>query len=215
MRAPPWLVLPLCLSAAPAAWAQTDDEAAEYELRRAVERCRRGDYDRALASFRQALDRASTGRGLAEMGLCEQRAQRWVEAEDHLQRALASTDPWVADHRGAVELGLNEVSARVGRLALIGGPEGAELRVNGRPSGTLPMAQPLRLASGRVRLEATLRGWRPWRRELDLAGGGTTHENVTMEREEPSAPGPAGSATVRCPPGLVARGGLCYAPEGY
>lgn len=215
MRAPPWLVFALCLCAARSARAQSDDEAAEYELRRAVERCRRGEYDRALASFRQALDRARSARAIAEMGLCEQRARRWVDAEDHLLQSLNAPDAWVTEHRGSLELALNEVSARVGRLALIGGAEGAELRVNGEVVGALPMNQPLRLASGRVRLEATLRGWRPWRRELDLAGGGTTHENVVMERDEDPAPRVAGAPTVRCPAGLVARDGLCYAPEGY
>lgn len=217
MRAPPWLTVALTLTVGSPAWAQSDEESARFELLRAIQRCHRGDYSRALVSFRRSLDRGRTPHALAEMGLCERRAEHWIDAEEHLTQSIESPDDWVSSHRGTIDLALEETRAHIGRLVLIGGPDGAELRVNGTATGTLPREEPLRLASGRVRLEASLRGWRTWHRELDLAGGGTTHENVTMEREEfssPQAPSTQTSQPVRCPAGLVARGQLCYSPDG-
>lgn len=201
------------VGAGPAHAQDADD--VDFLARRANDRCRRGEYERALDLFRQALDHGRTGRALGEMGSCELRVTRWADAEAHLREALAlPDDEWVRRHRGDLVTWLAEAQSHVGRLMLTGGVPGLEVRVGDRAVTPWPMTEPMALPPGPTAVEASAPGYRTWRRTLEVTGGNTVSEVIGMEREpvmEPSAPA---TQSVACGAGLVLRGGLCYAPEG-
>lgn len=208
------MVVAVGLGSATPAHAQDADDV-DFLARRANDRCRRGEYERALDLFRQALDHGRTGRALGEMGSCELRVTRWSDAETHLREALAlPDDEWVRRHRGDLVTWLAEAQSHVGRLMLTGAVPGAEVRVGDRAVTPWPMTEPMVLPPGPTPVEASAPGYRTWRRTLEVAGGNVTNEAISLEREavmEPSAPV---THTVACGPGLVLRGGLCYSPEG-
>lgn len=185
---------------------------ADRMARDAAARCERGDADGALEDFRQALAVEATGRVVGERALCEHRAERWLDAEAHLRDALAmADDAWVRHHRALLDAAAAETRLHLGDLTLTCSVEGAEVRVNGQPVGRTPLTSALHLPSGVVRVEVRAAGYRAWQRAIDLPGGATAQENVGLERDVPvpsSTPAP-----VVCPPGLVLRAGLCYAPE--
>jgi hypothetical protein len=192
-----------------------DADDVDFLARRAAERCRRGEYERGLELFRQALDHGRTARALGEMGACELRVGRWTDAEAHLTDALAQgDDPWLRRHRAEAAGWLAEAQSHVGRLQLTGGVPGAEVRVGERVVGTLPMAGPLVVATGPSEVEVRAAGYRTWHRLLDVLGGVVTQEAVSLERDEVFAPSVTTAAPVVCGPGSVLRNGFCYAAEG-
>lgn len=203
------------LAAAPRAAAQDADDV-DFLARRAAERCRRGEFERGLDLFRQALDHGRTPRALGEMASCELRVARWADAEAHLREALGMPEEgWLHRHRAEALVWLQEAQSHVGRLLLTGGVPNAEVRVGDRVVTPWPMTEPMVLPPGPTSIEVTAPGYRAWRRSVEVApGGAVTREVIGLEREaviEPSAPV---VASTTCGHGLVLRGGLCYAPEG-
>jgi hypothetical protein len=191
-----------------------DADDVDFLARRAAERCRRGEYERALELFRQALDHGRTARALGEMGACELRVARWADAEAHLRDALAlAEDPWLHRHRADAAGWLAEARSHVARLQLLGGPAGAEVRVADAVVATLPMAEPIVVTPGLVQIEVRAAGHRPWRRSVDVPGGGVTQEAVALERELPAASAAPAPGPVLCGAGAVMRGGMCYATD--
>ncbi|MDB4931648.1 MAG: Dihydrolipoamide acetyltransferase, partial [Myxococcaceae bacterium] len=168
-----------------------DADDVDFLARRAAERCRRGEYERALELFRQALDHGRTARALGEMGACELRVARWTDAEAHLRDALAlPADPWLHRHGSEAAGWLAEAQSHVGRLLLTGGVAGAEVRIADAVVGTLPLAEPLVVTPGLLQVEVRAAGHRTWRRSFDVLGGAVTQEAVSLDRDLPveSAP---------------------------
>lgn len=208
------MMVSVALLGAASTCAAQDAGDVDFLARRAAERCRRGEYERGLELFRQALDHGRTARALGEMGACELRVARWTDAEAHLRAALALIDdPWLQRHRADAIAWLAEAQSHVARLHLIGGVAGAEVRVGERIVGTLPMPEPLLVTPGITQVEVRAAGHRAWRRALDVPGGGVTREVVNLERDAPSEASSAAPPAVVCGPGSVLRRGLCYATE--
>lgn len=145
----------------------------------------------ALERFRQANSVAPSPRAVGQMGLAAKSLRLFVEAEDHLKRALASDgDPWVEQNRGALSLALSIVAKQLATLEVRCATPGASLQVNGEP---LPLGKPLRVLAGSVRVELSAPGHVPWRRDHVLTGGGRVEldaEPVAEPRSEPLAAPP-------------------------
>lgn len=117
-------------------------EDADALIKQGVELRRAGKDEAALEQFRRAYDLAPTPRALAQMGLAEQALGRWIDGEAHLTKALeGAQESWIAKYRETLEGSRAEIAKHVGSLAVTGGPDGAELRVDGQPVGTLPCAE--------------------------------------------------------------------------
>jgi hypothetical protein len=132
-----------------------------------------GKHVEALELFTKAHALSPSARTLAQIGLAEGSLHRWLEAENHLSRALAAHDtPWIENHRNreALEQALSAVRGHIGSVIVIG-PAGAEVTVDGKPMGRLPLSAPLRLAEGAVRMEGTAPGRRPAAAPVTVTGG--------------------------------------------
>ena len=126
------------------------------------------------------------------MGLAEQALGRWIDGEAHLARALeAGQDPWIAKYRGTLESSRAEIGKHLGSLYVTGGPEGAELRLDGQPVGTLPLRRPLRLPLGTFSLEASVGGHVVVARAVSIAAGLTAHEDLSAPAAAPASPAAA------------------------
>jgi hypothetical protein len=160
-----------------------------------------GKNSDALDLFRKAHALAPSGRTLAQVGLAEGALKQWIEAEDHLVAALAAHDtPWIENprNREALDHALTAIRGHIGRVAVLG-PAGAEVSVNGRPVGRLPLSEPLRVAEGAAQIEARAPDRRPASSRIDAAGGAT----VTVTLELPVLSPPPAPAPVLMPSPLV------------
>jgi hypothetical protein len=165
----------------PASSARTDELAAESLIVRGVELRKAGRHEEALELFVKAHGLAPSGRSWAQMGLAEFSLKRYVDAETHLSAALAASSPWVDApmHRSALEQALAGVRTHIAVIN-VAGPAGAEVTMNGKPVGRLPLPEPIHVAEGPLRVEATALGHQPWTLDVTVAGGRDFNVTVSL-----------------------------------
>jgi hypothetical protein len=181
----------LCLSVTQAQAAPTEGEASpevEALVQQGIELRRTGRDPEALAAFQAAVEREPSIRIKLHLAAAHQALGHWQEADTLLREALrADADPYVRRHRATLEKAAEFVGRRMGNLDVQGGPEGAEVRVNGKPQGTLPLAAPLRVPVGSYTLEVRLDGYYSVSRPVAITSRGITRETIQLERMDTSS----------------------------
>jgi hypothetical protein len=185
------------------------EESVDAIVTRGLEYRRAGRDSESLAEFQRALRMEKTARIQAQVALAEQALGLWVPAESHLIEALASgNDPWIRKNLAALTRALGVIQEHLGSLEVWGTPKGAEILVDGKPVGRLPLASPVRVLSGdTVILGARADGFSEANRNVRVPVGGTVREHVELvpltpprvalavEREAPKAPAADGASS--------------------
>jgi hypothetical protein len=189
------LALPLAGGAEAAQRAGSVDN--EEIIRRGVELRRKRDEEGALREFRRAYEMSPTARAAAQMGLAERSLHRWVDAEAHLAEALAAReDPWIRQNRKVLEAELRLVSGKIGRVEITGEPAGAEVVVNTRIIGRLPLPAAARVEPGSVRVELRSPGYTSAAMTVKVNAGQTATVDIKLDRERT----PSGATSAVTPP---------------
>lgn len=156
---------------------------AEVLINEGIELRRAGQDAQALPKFEEAYRLAPTPRASAQWGLCLQAVGRWSEADGLISEALKSkSDPWVAKNRATLKDSLEQVKQNVARVEVYGGPDGANVTVNGRNVGTYPLSAPAVVNAGNLDIEVTKAGFKRGYRSMTIAGG--HYERVLIRLEE-------------------------------
>lgn len=138
----------------------------------------------ALALFRRAHELCPKPRYLAQLGLAEQALGLWILAESHLAEALTATDDaWIDKHRPDLNGALEAVGGHLGYLEVeleAGSAKEAELLLDGRPVGALPLVAPLRVVAGTVAVEVRAKGFIPVMRPVLVPKGGRARERIVL-----------------------------------
>lgn len=158
----------------------------EAHISRGLELRRSGDDRGALPEFEKAYEIAHTPRAAAQLGLVEQALGRWSDADAHLGEAIrARDDPWIEKNRAALQKALHLVGDHVGTVEITGEPSGAEVIVNGRSVGRLPLPDVVQVIAGTVDVEVRATGY--GRHAQKLSVGAHQHTPLVV-RLEPLAP---------------------------
>lgn len=194
------LTLLLALLWAPALYAQSAAEA----VRRGVALRREGNDTAALAAFVTAWELEASGQTAAHLGTTHQALGHWMEAERFLERALQPPhDAWIVRNRAALEEALSVVRRHLGTLDVRGAPEGAEVLVDGRPVGVLPLA-PLRLVVGDVTVTLRHPGYVSAVRRVSVEAGTVARESFAHLASAPETPPQPSPPAVVAPPDVPA-----------
>src|SRR5262249_49377570 len=139
--------LGIILMAAGARPARAGDSAeAEALIRQGVELRSQKKDERALPLFEKAYQISRSPRAAGQLGLVEMALGYFVDAERYLGEAVSSPDhPWVAKNLPTLKAQLAAAKGQIGELFIVGEPAGAEVLVNGKSVGKLPLAAPIRL----------------------------------------------------------------------
>jgi hypothetical protein len=138
----------------------------------------------ALETLKQAaeLDPGSV-RVQVHLSNVHQALGQWLPADEYLRLALAQANhPYVVRHRQALEDARKVIEDNIGTLEVDGEPAGAEVRLNGRLIGTLPLAAPVPVTVGSYTLEVKRDGHYTASRPLVIAGHDFVRESVRLER---------------------------------
>jgi tetratricopeptide (TPR) repeat protein len=153
-----------------------------------------GDNLGALAKFQEAQNVFSTPRGLAQLGLVEEPLGDLASAEDHITAALqAKKDPWIKKNRRTLTTAqkrIMRVTKNYAKLDITGAAAGAQITVNDRPVGTLPLGRAIRVPAGHVTVVARLQGFLDFAYEADLPRRSFKPIVVTMDPLPPPPPPP-------------------------
>jgi hypothetical protein len=169
---------------APDSSSNASEESAEVSdlIDRGIALRRAGDDIRALEQFLQAEKLApESTRVQVHLAATYQALGNWESADRYLSLAISNPeDPYVQKHQGVLAAARRTIDSHIGTLQLSGGPEGTEVKLNGRSIGTLPLEQSVRLEAGIYTLEARMPGHYPVTRSVALAGGSLVRESITL-----------------------------------
>ena len=158
----------------------------EAHISRGLELRRNGDDRGALPEFEKAYEIAHTPRAAAQLGLVEQALGRWNDADAHLAEAIrARDDPWIEKNRATLQRALHLVGDHVGAVEITGEPSGAEVIVNGRSVGHLPLPDAVPVIAGTVDVEVRATGYGRYAQKLSV---GAHQHTPLVVRLEPLAP---------------------------
>jgi hypothetical protein len=165
---------------------------AEDLIREGIEMRRQGRDQDALEKFRKANALTPTPRAQAQMGMAEQALGLWVDAREHMQKALsAAADAWISKNRSILEQSMATIDRHVGSLEVLGSPPGAEVRVEGRLVGTLPLGRQVATA-GTAAVDVRAPGYLPATRSVMVTAGELTRETIVLQKLTTALP-PAGA----------------------
>jgi len=183
--------------------AQARADAAEVEalIAKGNELRRAGTPGPALPYFQKAYELARTARTTGQLGLAELAAGYPVEAEAHLAAALQSpNDPSIIKYRKMLTEALATARSQIGELTIEGSPAGAEVVVDGRASGVLPLSSPVKLVARDVELVVQAPGYAPHKQLVPIAGGQRRALTINLERSEKPAEAPPIVTPTASPP---------------
>ena len=142
----------------------------------------------ALAVLEDLHRRCPVPQVTAQLALAEIDAGHLQEAWQHLAAALAdATDPWARSRRAALIVARTELRARMGAIRVQGDPPGAEVLVDGRPIGVLPLGDSYVLAPGTYRVELRSPGRATAADEVSIRAGQDLEVVLASARVEVSS----------------------------
>ena len=170
--------------------ARADDVAdAEALIRQGVQLRQQGNAPRALPLFEKAYQTSRSPRTAAQLGLVELELGYCVEAERYLTEALAVPDhPWIAKNKSTLKRQLEAARKDIGELLVTGAPAGAEIWVNHKLAGKLPLGAAIRLDKGHVDIELRAAGYAPTTDSATIAAGKQVHRSYALTPEPPAPP---------------------------
>ncbi|MEY2935328.1 MAG: hypothetical protein RL033_6077 [Pseudomonadota bacterium] len=164
-----------------AAAAGTSTESVDALIDQGIALRKSGADARALVLFQQAEQlEPDSARVQVHLAATHQALGEWEAADRYLSKALEQQDPYILKHQTTLAAARRAIDAHMGTLEIVGKPAGAEVRLNGRLIGTLPLQQAVRLEAGIYALEVTLPGHYPVTRSVALAGGHLARDTVTL-----------------------------------
>lgn len=153
-----------------------------------------GDKLREQRRYREAIDvyeeAYRVGRNAAVLynrGRCHEFLGEWPAALEFYERFAAEASPDLRARVPDLDGLLATARASVGRLAITSNVSGARIIINDKIVGQTPLANPIALNTGAVRLEIVADEFLPFRRDVTIVGGKVaTLEASLMRRSNAS-----------------------------
>lgn len=146
----------------------------------------------ALAAYEQAYELAKDAALLYNKGRARMALADYPGALEELEAFDREASPELKTRVRRLPHMLEELRGKVTRLTIVCG-NAATVRLRDRTVGTCPLpASPLIVNAGPAVIEVRADGYVPWRREVDLPGGGIATFDVTLVPKQvaPTPPPP-------------------------
>lgn len=142
-------------------------------------------YEEAIAKYTESFAASGDPAVLYNRGRVYQARSEFPEALADIERFDKEATPELRGRVQQLAGLLAELRAKVATLSLKVNVAGARVLVRNRLVGTTPLA-PIKLNAGSAVVEVTMEGYAPFRRELDLVGGGTLDLEAALVAKERS-----------------------------
>jgi len=141
---------------------------------------KRSAWAEALAEFRGSLDRSPTRSATTNVAVCLEKLGRFDEALDVYDYLLERFRDLSDDDRASVGRERSRIERFIGAIAIDGGVPGAQVIVDGRLRGTLPLDGPIRVSVGTRVVRLTMPGWASFEVTARVASGETARVSATL-----------------------------------
>ncbi|MCG5056077.1 MAG: hypothetical protein KA712_24255 [Myxococcales bacterium] len=177
-----------CLPARAAAADEDRTGQAQRHFRRGVELYEEGNPNAAYVEFSRAYELAPRPQLLFNLGQVAFETQDYATALGHFRAyASAGDDNVTPERRAQVQAEIAKLEKRVALLEVTGAAPGAEVLVNDVLVGTLPLAAPVTVNVGRVKVTLNARNGRSSTRVFDATGGARLVARFASESPRPGA----------------------------
>lgn len=168
---------------APLSESLSGEAKAEYEAGKIL--YEDGDYAGASLKFQRAYDLSKDPRLLWNRAAAEKNLRHYVLVSELVRGYLREGGAYISDmDRADGEALIQTVSAFVAKLNITVNQPGASVSINGKPIGTSPLKEPALVDMGQHEVKVELAGHKPFTRMVQVAGGGTTNVDFTLEVEK-------------------------------
>lgn len=156
-------------------------------------------YEDARLAFLQAYNLTKVSAVLYNLALSELRANRPVDAGNHLLQFLRETPGVAPDKKAAATAALDECRQKAAQLTITVDASGADVSVDGTLVGKSPLTDPVFVEPGARTIVATVHGKSGMAR-VDAKRGQTVATSVATGSSAPPGPSPEPGPTTS-PPG--------------
>lgn len=183
-----WMILAATLAMPSPVRAQEPIDMAKTHYASAAAYYGRGQYKEAVREFKAAYTLSKKPDLLYNIAQCWERLGDLARSISYYNRYL--TESPNATDADKVKLRIGSLKKRLGRtaIALKSGTPGAEVFVDGRKIGTLPMSSPFKVKPGTHKVEVRKRGFVSFRSTVAAAVGRIVRITVDMAKEGGAAP---------------------------
>jgi len=189
----------LLASPAPAAHAQSADDAARQHFERGYEAAQKGSFEQAIEEFKLAYAASPNFSVLFNLGQAYGAAGRPVQAARTLARYLTIGGAAVdAEQRRTAQELIAYYRRRIGSIRIGALPAGALVALDGEELGSAPFGEPIEAAAGRHALTVRAVGYQPFVASFDVSAGQITSVDPALRAE--GKPTSAVGCTVPCAP---------------
>jgi hypothetical protein len=144
-----------------------------------------GDYSGASLKFQRAYELSKDPRLLWNRAAAEKNLRHYVLVSELVRGYLTEGAAFISDtDRADGEALLVTVGAFVAKLAITVSQPGATILIDGKPSGSSPLKEPLLVDMGQHEVKVELNGYKTIARPVQVAGGGTTAVDFALEVEK-------------------------------
>jgi tetratricopeptide (TPR) repeat protein len=173
---------------------QKTEAASRFE--RGVELYNDGALDGAMIEFERAYELVSDYRVLYNIARVHVEQNHYVEGIQAYERYLKDGGSEIPEaRRTQIEATLEKLRGRIANVWVQSNVAGAELFLNGKAIGTLPLSRPIPMNPGTCELRLEKPGYQPARQTLKVAGGDTPRLTLQL-KVVPAVAGP-GNTTER------------------
>lgn len=178
---------------------------AEKHFRAGVTLQKAEDFNAAIVAFEASLRLFPTKGALFNLANCLRAAHRYPDAlkafEELKQRFGAELE---GSMLAAVNMQIAELENLTGTLELEIEPSGAEIKLDGRPIGSSPLSEPLRLSLGDHELQISEPGFETKAMRVNVAPGQRVLHRIALSPTPPLDPAPPSPRTTAEPANLTA-----------
>ncbi len=157
-------------------------------------------YAEALADYTRAYDLSPDPVLLYNRGRVLQALERFAEALDQIERFAHEAPPELRARVPKLQELLADLGGRVSALTIRCDVPGARVLVRDKVVATTPASGPIRLNSGPAVVEVDADGYEPFRRSVQLPGGGAVQLDATLTPKEPGPVAAGGSSSAESRP---------------
>ena len=189
------LVAPPCLNTAladdaqkgPAAASGSAADEASKHFRSGVTFYKSKDFAAAMVEFKRAYELVPNYTVLYNVGQTARELRDYALALTSYERYLREGDTKIpAARRKEVATSIEELRGKVGKIKVVTNVSGAEITVDDVTVGASPLPESLVVNIGRRKVSATLSGYVPVQRVLEVAGQEETTATLELTKIEPA-----------------------------
>lgn len=144
-------------------------------------------YGDALTAYQRAYAITKNPALLYNQARAHQALGDFAAAASLLDRFASEASPELKSRVPQLQQLMDEMRARVARLTVRCNIAGAQVLLGDRVLGTTPLGSDMRITSGRATLRVTADGYQPYKRELDLPGGGAVGVDAELVSKDSSS----------------------------